>query len=140
MAIGFVLAWMSGEGLQPPSLPLCESRLPKGHQQAQRSDIGFGAKPFRRPRLVFLQRTRELQRCGSDAFAAVRPQAAAVARAALSRFAPAVAAHELPLLQIVRASSRCLLGAVLWTNAVPDSARGVKSFADPARDWSSSVM
>jgi len=39
MLIGFVLAWISGEGLHPPSLPLFESRLPKGHQQAQRSDI-----------------------------------------------------------------------------------------------------
>ena len=39
MAIGFVLAWISGEGLHPPSLPLFESRLPKGHQQAQRSDM-----------------------------------------------------------------------------------------------------
>ena len=39
MAIGLVLAWMSGEGLHPPSLPRFESRRPKGHQQAQRSDI-----------------------------------------------------------------------------------------------------
>ena len=55
MLIGFVLAWISGEGLHPPSLPLLESRRPKGHQQAQRSDIrvdGVGVsaivKPFRR--------------------------------------------------------------------------------------------
>ena len=39
MLIGFVLAWISGEGLHPPSLPLFESRRPKGHQQAQRSDM-----------------------------------------------------------------------------------------------------
>ena len=39
MAIGFVLAWIKGEGLQP-SLVRSEFRRPKGHQQAQRSDIG----------------------------------------------------------------------------------------------------
>ena len=83
MAIGFVLACIKGEGLHPPSLPLLESRRPKGHQHAQRSDIAAvmiqrETLPSGGPRLLFLQRTRELQRCGSDAVAAVRPQNAAV--------------------------------------------------------------
>ena len=41
MLIGFVLACINGDGDQPPSLPLLESRRPKGHQQAQRSDIAL---------------------------------------------------------------------------------------------------
>ena len=40
MAIGFVRACIKGEGLQP-SLLRSEFRLPKGHQQAQRSDIAL---------------------------------------------------------------------------------------------------
>ena len=80
MAIGLVLACIKGEGLHPPSLPLFESRRPKGHQQAQRSDMVIQREtlPSGRPRLLFLQRTRELQRCGSDAFAAVRPEFSAL--------------------------------------------------------------
>ena len=42
------------------------------------------------------------------------------------------AAPELLLPPIVRASSRCFVVAVLWTNALSDSADGAKGVADPA--------
>ena len=84
--------------------------------------------PSGRPRLLLLQRTRELQRCGSDASAAVRPQAAAVTRA--RGFAPRShtgSNNELLLAQFVCASSRCFAPQEFGTNVSPGSADAVKS-------------
>ena len=83
MAIGLVRACIKGEGLQP-SLLRSEFRLPKGHQQAQRSDIGRRVdgvgvsailKPFRRRADAVIMavaharsaamRPRDVRRCAS---------------------------------------------------------------------------
>ena len=129
MLIGFVLAWISGEGLQPPSLPLCESRRPKGHQQAQRSDIAASGG-----RVYYFCSARE----GYSAAAAMRTQPCVRRSQTVRarRFSRRSQRQLQELLQtpIVRAAFRCFVLAVLWTNAISDSAEGVKSLADPVRD------
>ena len=124
MAIGLVLAWMSGEGLHPPSLPLFESRRPKGHQQAQRSDIAA----------VMIQRVYYVcsARESCSAAPAMRSQPCVRrpkrgARAWLLRLAPTGSNNELLLAQFVCASSRCFAPQEFGTNVSPGSADAVKS-------------
>ena len=80
----------------------------------------------------FLQRTRELQRRGSAAVAAVRPRAAAVRTREAFRALLPKGSYLLLLAPIVWRSSRAFVPQLFGTNASPGSTDGVKGVADPA--------